>query len=326
MNTHNIRLTLALLALVFIAAACSAPPVSVRRSALAPLATGPVRSGRPLDDGEVRVTFQLDQSLNGPQPDSSARGLLFYDDLVDDYWVPDPEDAGVRIPQTQLGASAYFGITDHFEIGGQASFGPNGNAQANFPAHVIDFDASPSFRIGPGVRGNILATPNFAISFGAEFNIMRVPQATFICRNADRIGDSTDGVPGAPISGWCTSSDEFDLDRVENHAGLYAATMLEPVYMIDEHFSVFAHGGVSTGVQNIGFDPFIARADESTLSTYATPFFGMGAEVRLDHFFVSTGIDFLFPVAPEIGNMPVLSIRMGGRVPGRSDREPQMLE
>lgn len=321
MGPRALRLTSSLIALVFVATACSAPPVAVRRTAIAPLATPPTRTGRPLDSGEVRFAAEIDQSFSAPHATGDrvrVAGISIYDEG----WVPDEEDPGVRIPQTQIGASAYVGLGPYFELGGQFLVGPNGNAAANFPGYVLDFDGGPSFRMGPGLRANIPVSERFAISLGAEFDFMRVPQATFICRNAHRIGEPYSGDPSEPLTGWCTTNEEFDLKEIEEHLAMYATTMFEPVVMLNDTVSLIVHGGVSTGVRNIGFDPYIERADESTLKMYATPFVGVGAEARLRNFFVVAGFDFLIPAIAEVGPMPVLSLTMGGRVPGRTDRAP----
>lgn len=313
MEPRSLRLLAALAALVFVAMACSAPPVAYRRSALVPLSTGPARTGRPLDQGEVRFAAQASLVANhGPN----------------EYWLPVEEDPGVRIPMALVGGSIYGGITDYLELGFGASVGPNDWAEANFPNDVINFAAAPSLRVGPGVRFNGRVSDLLTISVVAETSVVRIPQALFVCVNAAWIDWEPDPFdprpggppPGMPDGGWCTTSEEFELERIENYRRFMGALMLEPVVTVTDQWSVVLHGGVTQGFANIGFEPLVERKDEDTLTSYPTWVVGLGADFRTGPMFVGLNLDYLVPREPTIGPMPVVSLTIGPRVPGRDER------
>lgn len=148
---------------------------------------------------------------------------------------------------------------------------------------------------------------------------VRVPQATYVCRNAARIGDNSWG-EGAPPSGWCTTSAEFELRHIRNHGLGYATLQIEPVFLVNDVLAVYTHVAVATGYRNIGFDPRRSRADEHTLSTYASVPIGAGVEARVNGFFVSLGADWVASMEPAIGDQIVFRLTMGPRIGGRRER------
>lgn len=305
MNTP-LRLSIAFVALSLVATACAPPPSAVRRSALVPMATAAVRTGRPLDAGEVRLGLNIERALTGTEPEGY---------LVD---IPNEEDAGVYSPRTMAGGHVYVGIIDELEAGLSFNVGTMDSAEANFPEHVIAFDADPVVEVAFGVRGNIRIGDYFALSIIGQLGGVSFQQATYLCRHFDRIGGDTYS-PDYPY-GWCTDSEEYDLKEIEDHSMLRGVFMVEPVALINEYFAGLIHFGVTQGISNIGFDPIRARAMEDTLSTYAVGIVGAGFEARYGYGFLGVNFDMHFHTDDAIGNVPVVTINTGLRIPGREER------
>jgi hypothetical protein len=306
METRRLRLIVALVTVALLAFAC-APPVAYRRSAVVPMPEGPVRSGRPLDHGEVRFTGYAAQSL--ATPDGAAIAPFY-------------EDPGVLIPQTVLGGSIYAGVHESVEVGLGAAVGTQGSLAANFPHDVIPFASGPSVRISPGVRGNFRVSDKFTFSVITELGVAMVPQALFECVNMDRLDDppNTPHDPAEPVTGWCTTNEEFDLVEQQNLNRFVGAIMLEPVATLSDVWAVLGHVGVTQGLANIGFEPLAERAHESTLRSYATVVVGVGGEARSGPIAVGLNADVLIPLENTIAAMPVISLRFSPRIPGAEER------
>lgn len=311
------RWTIVAVATALFAAACAAPPVAVRRSALAPLGNGPVRSGRPLDAGEVRIGGHFTRTTNGPQSDTFD-GLLFEDE------VPREESPGVFIPRNVGGAFAYVGVAEYLEVGASFNFASMDSAEANYPDHVLPFDTDPMVEFGLGVRGNIPIGDYFTLSILTQLTAFNVQQATFLCENITAM-ERNEFSPDRPETGWCTTEDEFNLQEIDNHAAVRGSLMVEPVFRINEYFAVYPHFGVSQSVKNIGFDPERRRAQDDTLSHYAVGIVGIGAEARYGYGFFGLNFDYLISTADDIGNMPAVTANFGLRIPGRRERNGGML-
>ncbi len=316
MNAKQLRLIVALLALTLTAIACSAPPVAVRRTALAPLANGVIRTGRPMEAGELRVGGHVSHTLSGPEADVGTIG--FFDEEFR-LGVPNEEDPAVWIPRTVGGGFIYFAPIDELEFGLSATVGSMATAESNFPEHVLEFEADPMIEIATGVRGNIPIADTFTLSITGQVGVVNISQATWLCQNTSRI-NTIEFRDEEPLTGWCSTNEEFDLKEIDSHTTLRGSLMVEPVFLINDMFSALLHFGVSQSVRNIGFDPIRARAMEHTLEHYAVGVVGGGVEATFRYGFVGMNFDYLISSDEAIGDMASFTLNTGFRLPSRRER------
>lgn len=315
METRGLRLTVALVAVALFTLACSSG-IATRRSAVVPLPEGPARSGRPLDHGEVRFSGYVAQALGGPDARVQA---------------PQVGDPGVLVPRTVAGFSIYGGVTDRLELGVSVAGGAERSLAPNFRGGgVIPFASGPSIRFAPGVRGNFPIGERLTLSLIAETGVAAVPQAVYECTNAAQLDrNPSQGVvggdrdPGEPATGWCTTRDEFRMVEKRTHSEFVGALVAETVVAIDAIWATWARAGLVHGVRNNGFQAEewqIIPGDDPPLQPLATVVAGIGAEARPRNLVVGVNFDLLVPLERAMSVMPVVTLRLGARIPGREHR------
>jgi len=283
MFPQTIRLALVGLVALPLLNAC-APETVIRRSAFIPGASSPDRVGGELFDGEVRLAGHI----NAIRANSDS---VVLDDLF-----TLPGDPGVFIPNFQLGGSAYFGLGNGFELGGQFSFASLSWASRNTPG-VLDFPAGKEENLlmgGVGARYNFqIEHPAIRLAVLGELNFVDVPQAVFVLEsgtyNFERMDHDSFALPNLALQlGW--------------EAALEGMDYVEPYVML----------GVQRSVTNVGFDDQIANLDDSTLEGFYAGYLGFGIDARFSNLVVGANLYLPFESVERIDFGPNFSFTLGG--------------
>ncbi len=268
-------------ALCVTAIAC-APNTPIRRSALAPAPTLPSRTGLPLEEGEIRVTGEV----------NPVRLRDF-----GDFNVPDVGSPGLYVPQVQLGGSIYGSPSQGLEIGAQIRYAHLDWSERN-AVGVLPFpdDGEDVFSGGLGIRGSIPIAERLTYDITLELSIMEVAQAVFLCL------DCIDGGVGT-----------YTFERYDSAIFFAPAFATGMSYRINDYVGVFGTFGAQVAVTNIGFDDDLSRLKEDTLE--AQPVFpvGAGVELTLGPFVASATAFYPFEFVRDLDYGPSLSLRMGAR-------------
>lgn len=271
---------------LFVAPGC-APHTPIRRSALIPNAYVPSRIGRPLDKGELRVTFEVNTlRLGGPTWGVDGKIL-----------VANVGDPGLLIPRLNIGASLYLGVVAGLEIGGQFRYASYNWASANV-AGVLPFPYFAKrdiFMGGPGFRYNVRLPYRMSLSFLTELNVGGIPQSTFICKSGQTC-DSGYYIPDG--SDTTTPDGKYVFEKMRTSQFFLPAFFMQFTWAAWRDFvHVYAFVGAERNVKNIGFDPNAANKDNSTLTGF---WIGMiGAGVELKYRWVFANIIFAAPLETE---------------------------
>ncbi len=286
------------------------------------MANGVVRTGRPMEAGEIRVGGDLTHTVRGPEV----------------FAVPSYEAPGIWMPRTTGGGFVYYAPIDMLEFGLSATVGGMGTAESNFTEHVAEFEADPMVELTLGVRLNLPVNEHFTISLIGQAGRVGISQATWECIHepgSDRPPDPFDPfeppLDDDPLGGgfdepyepdsprYCTTNEDFVRVRTEKFGRFSGSFMVEPVVLIDEVFSVLMHFGIDQSVRNIGFDPYAGRASQHTLEHFAVGIIGGGVEARFRYGFIGANFDFMVSGQDTIADTAALTLTAGIRRP--SDRE-----
>lgn len=282
-------LVLAALALTVLplVTAC-APETVIRRSAFIPGASTPSRTGGELFEGEVRVAGHM----------NAIRANADVVELEDLF--TQPGDPGVFIPDYQLGASAYFGLGNGFELGGQLGFASLSWASRN-TAGVLPFPAGEEEDLllgGLGARYNfMLEHPALRLSLLGEFNYVNVPQAVFVLTGDTYTFERID-------------HDSFILPNVALQFGWEAALNAEEGGL--DYVFPYLLLGVQRSITNVGFDDQIANLDDSTLEGYYAGYIGLGIDARFGRFVIGGSLYLPFETVERIDFGPSFAFNVGG--------------
>ncbi|MCA9519801.1 MAG: hypothetical protein KC609_02460 [Myxococcales bacterium] len=271
---------------LFVAPGC-APHTPIRRTALIPNAYIPSRIGRPLDQGELRATFEVN-TLRLGGPTSSVDGRIL---------VASVGDPGLLIPRLNIGASLYLGVFGGLEIGGQFRYASYNWAQAN-TVGVLPFPYFAKrdiFMGGAGLRYNLRLPLRMSLSFLTELNVAGIPQSTFVCKSG-QVCDSGYYIPDG--SDTTTPDGKYVFEKMHTSKFFLPAFFLQFTWAAwRDHIHVYAFFGAERNVKNIGFDPNAANKDNSTLTGF---WIGMiGAGVELKYKWVFAGINIAVPLETE---------------------------
>jgi len=278
--------------------------VTVKRTALIPAAYLPARTGAPLGDMEVRIQGEANpvRLSDGSDPVST-----------DSYNTVYMGEAGVLIPQAQIGGSVYFAPIRYIELGGQFYWASYRWTRAN-NAGVLNLPKEHKRDVwigGLGLRGNIPITSiDLTISLMLQIDITRIPEAEFL--DASLLYPSQGYKPG------------FRFNRMYDGTWVFPGFFLQvDKGFLDSTLHLHFILGIERTLQNIGFD-WLDRG-QSTLENAAAIPIGVGLEYRYEWFIV--GATLFYPLALgdrlDVDNFgPSLSIRMGVVLGGKREKEP----
>lgn len=292
-----------LVAVAALAGACS-PNTIIRRTALIPAASEPVRTGLPLEKGAVRVEGHANAMNTGDTIYSGAW-------LADAF--PDVGDPGVLIPDVELGASVYFGLPRGLELGFQVGYASMDWSHAN-AAGVLPFPPGEErdlFKGGFGLRYSTdLDDHRLSLGIIGQLDLARIPEAIFVCVDETRCSahDFSTDIEASEIYRFERIDTEmFFLPNVALQLGWRAMPEVMPYFML----------GAEASVKNTGFEADPTTLPDDTLETMFVGYVGVGIDVDLDGFVIGGSFYFPFEGEDRIDFGPSFGLKIGGRIGGR---------
>ena len=305
---HLMTRTLGFVVLATWFAAGCAPNTIIRRTALINAPMAPTREGQPLERGDVR----LEGHISGVNTAASGGFFRFEPGVAT---VGDP---GVLIPDLQIGGSLWAGLPAGFEIGAQLYYAAMEWADPNVFG-VLPFPRGMEEDLlmgGIGLRLNIgTGNPRLAVGLMAEVNLATIPEAIFVCRDAERCADESTSL--------ATSDDErYRFERIDHELFFLPNVALQlgwrfgdvpqaydewlgenaqPIPRDPDAVSISAMPfftlGLQSSVTNTGFEPDFTTLPDDTLETLTVGYIGIGIDAMFDKLVL--GGSMLLPIEGE---------------------------
>jgi hypothetical protein len=258
--------------LVFVSACV--PTTAVRRTAFAPGAYLPARTGAPLAAGES----QLSAEMSGG---GAAEAFLG----------PEVGDPGLLTPELSAGASAYHAVSQGLELGAQVRYASYDWARSS-SAGVLPFPSNRErdlWLVGAGARYN-LRVPGTGFSLAAlgELNRTTIHQATFVCNDPRCEEGNFTFNDGAEL---------YEFKGMESETFTFGSLFLQPTLEAGYGLSFFSSLGIQGNIRNVGFDPDRRNAGNSTIEPSSLGIMGLGSSYRVG--WLTTTISAFLPVAGQ---------------------------
>lgn len=251
----------------------------------------PSRSGGPMKEDQIRLAAEVNSYLIAG-PETSANSSAASPSL----WVA----------RAQFGGSAYFGISDYFEMGLHGRLAPVSMARRNMVAtpELPEGANASSIQLGAGLRLNKrLGEDKLGfVSLLTELNFVQIPHATWTSStyvdNWNHRATSGSGFEVAtPMVGQIALSCQGGYQLLP-YLTLFGTATVETLHR--NQYSVMT--------VNAGAD---FSADPDPLQAYFAMLLGGGVEVALEHFFVNAMIFYPFHGEANLHFGPALSATVG---------------
>ena len=332
MKIHLIYiLSILLAALSFIN--CGPVVVVHERNAIVEPPTLPSRTGPPLKWGQLRVAAELNPVLVAPstRPASKMAPSAKYG-----YWYEDPDtgetdyhiysseysdhSSSLMTPRIQVGGSAYYGVTNYFEVGIHGHYGPHSTHYKSLEEtreYPVNRERG-TWRAGVGVRANIpIKKTGLTLSFLHELNIAGISEYTIRT------------VEGSYYRHFPATEEEAAAHFNSIDAWIAECIVLRPVLGFQGnlqinswlHAFLFAIGQVRTKNVHLteteydGWFSFMLHSslEHTSLDSYLVANVGGGLEARLSNAFLNVAMFYpLHEHLDDFNQGPALFIQTGG--------------
>ncbi|MFO0745596.1 MAG: hypothetical protein U1F43_07980 [Myxococcota bacterium] len=292
------------LATVSLLGAC-APNTIIRRTALIPAATAPVRTGLPLEKGAIRV-------------EGHANGMNVGDPITDGNWIdnafPNVGDPGVLIPDVQLGASVYFGLPKGLELGFEVGYASMEWSHRN-AAGVLSFPPGEQrdlFMGGVGGRLTFdLDNPMMSLALIGQLDLATIPEAIFVCVDEERCTPDQ-------FSGPFEASDIYRFERVDQELFILPNVALQLGWRPAPNVMPYLMLGAEASVKNTGFESDPSTLPDDTLESMFVGYVGVGIDLDIEGFVMGGSFYLPFEGEERIDFGPSFAFKIGGRFGGKS--------